>query len=382
MAGERTVKIKFTGDARGLENATDGASRGLDRVSSASRDAGASFDRAGEAADSVDTRAMGFRDTLTGVQDSMSGVSMIAKGDLFNGLFTLGMGVGDLASGFANFLIPSVKAAATGFISNAVATVRATTATVAHTVTTRAATAATTAYTVVQRALNAVLRANPIGIVITVLAALVAAVVLAYQRSETFRRIVQAAFGAVLAAGRAVGNGVATAMRTVRDAVGGAASWVGGRVDAIVGFFTGMPGRISRAVSGAFNGLGNAFRSAINGIIRGWNRLSFTIGGGSYDPLGQFGPTITVPRFTFNTPNIPTLHSGGVFMPRDGRSEGLALLRRGERVLTPGQGGGEITVNVMLSKEAIAGIAQVEIKKNGRAIKRAITSGAPRVATA
>lgn len=41
---------------------------------------------------------------------------------------------------------------------------------------------------------NAALRANPIGIVITVLTALVAAIVLAYNKSETFRNIVQAAW--------------------------------------------------------------------------------------------------------------------------------------------------------------------------------------------
>lgn len=41
---------------------------------------------------------------------------------------------------------------------------------------------------------NAAMKANPIGIVITVIAALVAALVLAYNKSETFRNIVQAAW--------------------------------------------------------------------------------------------------------------------------------------------------------------------------------------------
>lgn len=47
---------------------------------------------------------------------------------------------------------------------------------------------------------NAALRANPIGIVITVLMALVGAVVLAYNKSETFRNIVQAAWRGIQAA--------------------------------------------------------------------------------------------------------------------------------------------------------------------------------------
>ncbi|MEV0151583.1 phage tail tape measure protein, partial [Nonomuraea sp. NPDC050733] len=47
---------------------------------------------------------------------------------------------------------------------------------------------------------NAAMRANPIGIVITVIMALVAAVVLAYNKSETFRNIVQAAWRGIQAA--------------------------------------------------------------------------------------------------------------------------------------------------------------------------------------
>lgn len=47
---------------------------------------------------------------------------------------------------------------------------------------------------------NAAMRANPIGIVITILVALVAAIVVAYQKSETFRKIVQTAWKGIQAA--------------------------------------------------------------------------------------------------------------------------------------------------------------------------------------
>jgi phage-related minor tail protein len=49
---------------------------------------------------------------------------------------------------------------------------------------------------------NAALRANPIGIVVTALTALVAAVVLAYNKSETFRKIVQAAWQGIVTAAK------------------------------------------------------------------------------------------------------------------------------------------------------------------------------------
>lgn len=67
-------------------------------------------------------------------------------------------------------------------------------ATVASAVAKRAAMVATRAYAAGQWLLNAALTANPIGIVIAVLAALAVGIVVAYRRSETFRRIVQGAW--------------------------------------------------------------------------------------------------------------------------------------------------------------------------------------------
>lgn len=67
-------------------------------------------------------------------------------------------------------------------------------------------TAATKAWTAAQFLLNVALTANPIGVVIVALAALVAGLVLAYKHSETFRKIVDAAFKAVKVAAEAVLN--------------------------------------------------------------------------------------------------------------------------------------------------------------------------------
>lgn len=65
---------------------------------------------------------------------------------------------------------------------------------------------ATGTATEAQVALNAAMRANVIGIVITVLALLVGAIILAYKHSETFRNIVQGAWQAIGTAARAVWN--------------------------------------------------------------------------------------------------------------------------------------------------------------------------------
>lgn len=53
------------------------------------------------------------------------------------------------------------------------------------------------AWTAVQWLLNAALTANPIGIVVVAIAALVAGLIYAYRNSETFRNIVQAVWGAI-----------------------------------------------------------------------------------------------------------------------------------------------------------------------------------------
>lgn len=60
---------------------------------------------------------------------------------------------------------------------------------------------ATAAWAAVQWLLNAAMTANPIGIVIAVIAALVAGIILAYKNSETFRTIVQGLWAAIKTAG-------------------------------------------------------------------------------------------------------------------------------------------------------------------------------------
>ena len=132
-------------------------------------------------------------------------------------------------------------------------------------------------------------------------------------------------------------------------------------IDAIVGFVTGLPGRIARGIGDGFNALWDNFKAVINRIIDGINSVRLpgvTIGG--WDPPGP-GPEI--PSFTTPAldpfPNINRLHTGGFAggptfagMADD---EVAAILRRDEVVLTPGQaaatarGGGGATYIVNVS---------------------------------
>lgn len=78
----------------------------------------------------------------------------------------------------------------------------------ATTVAQKLAAGATTAWSIAQGVLNAVMTANPIGLLIVALVAVVAAIVVAYQRSETFREIVQKCWEGIKNAAEAAWNGV------------------------------------------------------------------------------------------------------------------------------------------------------------------------------
>src|SRR5690606_18908344 len=223
---------------------------------------------------------------------------------------------------------------------------------------TRLVSTATKVWTGIQWLFNAAMSANPIGLVVVAIAALVAGIVLAYKRSETFRNIVQTAFrdigvaatwlwenaikpswDAIKKAFDVVAaavtwwwrnvtvpafNAVAAAARWLFDQVkrsfsfwkgvfdqvrawaSQARDWIVGRFNSVVDFVRGLPGRISSAARGMWDGIRNAFRAAINWIIDRWNNLSFTLPSVNIPGLGKVG------GFTLNTPNIPRLAQGGI----------------------------------------------------------------------
>jgi phage-related minor tail protein len=103
------------------------------------------------------------------------------------------------------------------------------------------------AATIAQAAFNAVMNANPIILVITAIVALSAAMYVAYQRSETFRAIVQAAFQGIKTVALAVYNWFAGPFvsfftKTVPAAFGTALSWVKANWPWLFGALTGPLG--------------------------------------------------------------------------------------------------------------------------------------------
>ncbi len=92
-----------------------------------------------------------------------------------------------------------------------------------------------------------------------------------------------------------------------------------------------LPGKLASIGGGMFDWIGDAFRSAMNWVIDKWNDLAVPEKTFGLGPLGS----ITIGGWGF--PDIPRLHAGGTVIPPSGQQEGLYVLRRGEKVSTPGQ---------------------------------------------
>lgn len=137
----------------------------------------------------------------------------------------------------------------------------------------------------------------------------------------------------------------------MKDRVVGAAKGIWNTVthwfNRVVNFVRNLPGKIARNAKGIFNSLWTNFKDAVNNIIRAWNDLKLTLGGGTIPNPIPGRDDFKMPSKTFHTPNIQTLHDGGVFQAPGGRREGLALLESGERVLPKDESGGvHITQNI------------------------------------
>jgi hypothetical protein len=169
----------------------------------------------------------------------------------------------DTLSGVTDLATLALKANTVGSIASKVAS---------------AATAvATKVWAGAQWVLNAALDANPIGLIVIGIAALIAIVVLIATKTDWFQRGWKAAW-----------SGIKTAA---------SATWE---------FLKKIPGWIGTAFSKVSSFISAPFKSAFNAVARAWNntvgRLSWSVP--SWVPIIG-GNSISVP-------NLPTFHSGGI----------------------------------------------------------------------
>lgn len=193
----------------------------------------------------------------------------------------------------------------------------------------KAAAVASGIWTAAQWLLNAAMDANPIGLLVVAIGLLIGGLVLAYTKSETFRKIVQGAMGAVVTAAKWVWNffknnwplllaiitgpfGLAVWAIThywdsIRAGVGAVLRWIKDRFSNVVKWFSDLPGHLGDIGGKIASSIKNGVRSGINWIIRAWNSLQFT-----FPKKRIFGHTIG--GWTIGTPDIPELHRGGTLV--------------------------------------------------------------------
>lgn len=198
-------------------------------------------------------------------------------------------------------------------------------------------------WTATQAAFNVVMGLNPVVLITLAVIALIAAVVLAWQHSETFRDIVTGSFNTVLSVVQGVwgwvsanwplllaiitgpiGIAVGIVIRywdEIKAGFSGVTGWIGDRVGDVAGFVTGLPEKMGNFGVTLLNIITAPFRAAYGWIASAWNstvgKLSFSVP--SWVP-GFGGNGWGMPKIPDTMPAIPKLARGGVIVAGDNPS--------------------------------------------------------------
>lgn len=303
MATLEQLVVEVDGDVSG---ATSAMSTLESKASSSAANTESSLQKVSDGFDTTDTRAMGLADTVGGLSDTFTALTdpTLSTSDR---LVALGQGVSDLASGFVNFLIPVVGQYGAALVKGTVALAKNTAATVASRTAAVAGAVATGAVTAAQWLWNAAMTANPIGLIIVGIAALIAAIVWLVMNWDKVR-------------------------------AAGAAAW-----DWIKNAWSGAGDFFKRI----WENLPAAAKYAFNKVAGWWN-----------NSIGRIG--FTVPTWvpvvggkTFSVPDIPLLAKGGIvtgptlaMIGEGGNDEAVIPLPKGMRDGMLGGGPQELTIRL------------------------------------
>ena len=286
-----------------LGNASAAASAGVAASSSAAAWIGAGL-RAAGAWSLMAIRAIGS--FVMTVASAVASAASTAAAWIGAGLRAAGAWSLMAARAVASFVMTAAGAAASAAATAAAwvaSTARTIAAFIAQNAVMLASRGAILAMAAGQAVLNAVMAANPITLVVAAVAALIAVLVLAYNRSETFRNAVQAA-GNV---GKAAFQGIANFVRNLISTIGNLISRAGG----IGGVFRSAMSVAAGAVNilmSPIRGLISLIESVIGAISRirfpsppAW--LSKVMGSAAY----SYGDVMGVPNSMFKFMAQPQL---------------------------------------------------------------------------
>lgn len=345
MAGN-AVNLTFSGDASSLSRAMETVEReavGVERAfndveqqaRATARAAGSSEEafegaarQAGRLGEGLD-RASGASSMLSGGIGDVGGALTEAFGEEhpigklgadMEKAGTIIMGV----TGLLDLMILANMAAQASWVKTAASMAAARISIIATSIATGVATAA-------QWLWNIAMTANPIGLIIVGIAALVAAIIWIATQTDWFQKAWTATWGAIVAYFHWVVGNYQKAWQLIVDG----ANWV-------VGIFRKIPGWIGSAFSTIYNVITAPFRAAFNAVSRLWNgtigQLSWTIP--SWVP-GVGGRSISAPK-------LPTFHSGGT-VPGPPGSAVVAVLQGGETIGARSAAGGRQVIEIRSS---------------------------------
>jgi len=318
MAGQNQVTLTFAGDTTQLTKAFDNVGKSADKMNEKIVTTGEKTDalatKTGTASGAFGALGSGFQ--LLGVD---SGPALAAVSGLQLGF--------DALSGSSDLITLALE-------SQRLAKIKDTAATIAHTVATKAAAVGSAIWTGAQWLLNAALDANPIGLIVLAIAALIAIVVLIATKTDWFSKGWKAAWSGIKAAAKAVADwftGPFVGFFT------GAWDKIKGAGEKVWDWIKGLPGKLKSAFVNVASIISAPWRAGFNFIADAWNntvgKLHFQIP--SWVPgIGGKG---------FDVPDLPHFHTGGV-VPGAPGSEMLAVLQAGETVTPAGRSGGSTTV--------------------------------------
>lgn len=223
--------------------------------------------------------------------------------------------------GVTDLMILSNAVAQASWIRTGAAMIAARSAMIATSIATGVATAA-------QWLWNAAMTANPIGLIIVAIAALVAGIVWVATQTDWFGKAWKAIWGGIVAYFTTVIGFYQTAWRVI---------WSGG--EWLINQFKRVPGMLSSAFSAVYGAITAPFRAAFNAVANLWNntigRLSWKVPG--WVP-GVGGNSISAPR-------LPTMHGGGKVPGAPGQNV-FAILQAGETVGAGSAGGGRTVLEI------------------------------------
>jgi hypothetical protein len=180
--------------------------------------------------------------------------------------------------------------------------------------------------------LDAALDANPFTLLaIAIGVVLVGAVVLIITHFNEFKRIVEdvwqvvlIGFGGIKAVIMDVVNWITAnwplLLAILTGPIGLAIYFITTNFDTLVGYVTGLPGRLASAGAHMWDWVSSTFKGVLNDVINAWNSLKFTTP--SVDIFGLHTPSVTI-----GVPQIPHLAQGGLIT-----QSGLVYAHAGEAI--------------------------------------------------